>query len=129
MREGDDKAMSRGCSGSNTKTQPKLNSNVPSRPQYAAKHPSKGYFPFKKYQGASDTSSLSDITVLSSVDETKINIDTLQPSASTVSLDLTKGKDTTFTNYQVKCETKKTGSAKNKHNFDDLQKNTDVTDF
>ena len=129
MREGDDKAMSIGCSGSDTKAQPKLNTNAPSKSQCAAKHPSKGCFSLTKYQSASDTSSLSDITVLTGIEETKINIDTLQPAASTVSLDLTKGKDATFTNYQVKCETKKTGSAKNKQNFDDLRKNTDVTDF
>jgi hypothetical protein len=57
---------------------------------------------------------------------------TIQPASSTVSLDITKGKDITFTNYHVTCETanKKSGTTNNKSSeIDDKCRSTTITDF
>ena len=56
----------------------------------------------------------------------------IQPASSTVSLDITKGRDITFTNYHVRCETanKKSGITNNKSSeIDDKCRNTTITDF
>ena len=51
----------------------------------------------------------------------------IQPASSTVSLDVTKGKDITFSNYHVTCETNNKGSTKRE--LEDRCNNTIITDF
>ena len=54
----------------------------------------------------------------------------IQPASSTVSLDVTKGKDITFSNYHVTCETNNKGSNVNtKREVDDRCNDTIITDF
>ena len=52
----------------------------------------------------------------------------IQPASSTVSLlDVTKGKDITFSNYHVTCETNNKGNTKRE--VEDRCNNTIITDF
>ena len=51
----------------------------------------------------------------------------IQPASSTVSLDVTKGKDITFSNYHVTCETNNKGNTKRE--VEDRFNNTIITDF
>ena len=51
----------------------------------------------------------------------------IQPTSSTVSLDVTKGKDITFSNYHVTCETNNKGNTKRE--MEDRCNNTIITDF
>ena len=55
----------------------------------------------------------------------------IQPASSTVSLlDVTKGKDITFSNYHVTCETNNKGNNVNtKREVEDRWNNTIITDF
>ena len=54
----------------------------------------------------------------------------IQPASSTVSLDVTKGKDITFSNYHVTCETNNKGNNVNtEREVEERCNNTIITDF
>ena len=82
----------------------------------------------KKFRSTDDCSLSEDIVPVERVPISTV----IQPASSTVSLDITKGKDVTFTNYHVTCETanKKSCVITNKcSEIDDKCRNTTITDF
>ena len=80
----------------------------------------------KKFHSTDDCSMSKD--VLEDVPPTISAI--IQPASSTVSLDVTKGKDITFSNYHVTCETNNKGNNVNtKREVEDRCNNTIITDF